>query len=175
MATRSWSCATSIHIPIPSGENWSPRNADTPVSTGKNTTSAQILGPRAAHPEPPGHRNQGTVGDRILLVSICTQNWSWATALHNNFLPERIGLPGERHRLAGGTSQSVTARLANSRNNQMAKGKGKNIRNRNQGYWESSDPSFPTTGSPGYPNTPEKQDWFKGTSPDDRGHKKGHK
>ena len=40
----------------------------------------------------------------------------------------------------------------------MVRGKGKNINNRNQGYLASSEPSSPTTRSPGYPNTPEKQD-----------------
>jgi ABC-type oligopeptide transport system ATPase subunit len=38
------------------------------------------------------------------------------------------------------------------------KGKCKNITNRNQDYLASSEPSTPTTGSPGYPNTSEKQD-----------------
>ena len=54
--------------------------------------------------------------------------------------------------------QSETARPANSRDNQMVRGKGKNISHRNQGYLASSEPSSPTTASPGYPNTPEKQD-----------------
>jgi hypothetical protein len=40
----------------------------------------------------------------------------------------------------------------------MAKGKGKNLTNRNQDYSPSSEPSTPTSASPGYPNTPEKQD-----------------
>jgi putative protein kinase ArgK-like GTPase of G3E family len=40
----------------------------------------------------------------------------------------------------------------------MAKGKRKNLTNRNQEHWASSEPSSPTTTSPGYPNTPEKQD-----------------
>ena len=40
----------------------------------------------------------------------------------------------------------------------MAKGKGKNLTNRNQDHWTSAEPSTPTTASPGYPNTPEKQD-----------------
>ena len=39
----------------------------------------------------------------------------------------------------------------------MVKGKHKNLTNRNQEHWASSEPSTPTT-SPGYPNTPEKQD-----------------
>ena len=54
-------------------------------------------------------------------------------------------------------SKSETARPANTRDNQMAKGKHKNISNRNQGYLASSEPSSPTTASPGYPNTPQKQ------------------
>ena len=40
----------------------------------------------------------------------------------------------------------------------MAKGKGKNISNRNQGYLASSEPSSPTIASPGYTITLEKQD-----------------
>jgi hypothetical protein len=40
----------------------------------------------------------------------------------------------------------------------MARDKGKNISNRNQDYLESSEPSSPIRVSPGYPNTPEKQD-----------------
>jgi chromosome segregation ATPase len=40
----------------------------------------------------------------------------------------------------------------------MAKGKCKNLNNRNQDHWVSSEPRTPNTVSPGYPNTPEKQD-----------------
>jgi hypothetical protein len=40
----------------------------------------------------------------------------------------------------------------------MAKDKRKNLTNRNQDRSPSSEPSTPTTVSPGYPNTPEKQD-----------------
>jgi hypothetical protein len=40
----------------------------------------------------------------------------------------------------------------------MTKGKCKNLTNRNQDHSPSSEPSFPTSVSPGYPNTPEKQD-----------------
>ena len=40
----------------------------------------------------------------------------------------------------------------------MAKGKRKNLTNRNQDQSPSSEPSTPTSASPGYPNTPEKQD-----------------
>jgi hypothetical protein len=40
----------------------------------------------------------------------------------------------------------------------MPKGNRKNLTNRNQDHLASSEPSTPTTASPGYPNTPEKQD-----------------
>jgi hypothetical protein len=41
----------------------------------------------------------------------------------------------------------------------MAKGKKhKNLTNRNKDYSASSEPSTPTTVSPGYTNTPKKQD-----------------
>jgi hypothetical protein len=59
----------------------------------------------------------------------------------------------------------------------MEKGMGNNISNRNQGYLASSECSSPTTKSPEYPNTLEKQDSnLKITSHDDeRGLKQGHK
>ena len=40
----------------------------------------------------------------------------------------------------------------------MAKGKRKNLTNRNQDHSPSSEPSTPTSASPGHPNTPEKLD-----------------
>ena len=40
----------------------------------------------------------------------------------------------------------------------MVKGNHRNLTNRNQDYLASSEPSSPTTASPRYPNTPEKQD-----------------
>ena len=40
----------------------------------------------------------------------------------------------------------------------MARGKYKNLSNRNQDYLASSEPSSPTTVNSGYLNTPEKQD-----------------
>ena len=38
------------------------------------------------------------------------------------------------------------------------KGKDKNLTNRNQDHSPSSEPSTPTSASPGYPNTPKKLD-----------------
>ena len=40
----------------------------------------------------------------------------------------------------------------------MAKGKCKNLTNRNQDHSPSPEPSTPTSPSPGHPNTPEKLD-----------------
>jgi hypothetical protein len=54
--------------------------------------------------------------------------------------------------------QAETGITINSRNYQMVKGKYKNLTNRNQDHLASSGPSTPNTVSPGYPNTPEKQD-----------------
>jgi hypothetical protein len=66
------------------------------------------------------------------------------------FLLERAGLSGVlTHRVARGASQSETARTANTRYKQMSRCKGKKISNRHQGYLESSEPSSPTTASPG--------------------------
>jgi hypothetical protein len=49
--------------------------------------------------------------------------------------------------------QPETARTSNTRDYQMAKGKCKNLTNRNQDYLASSEPSTPNTATPGYPNT----------------------
>jgi hypothetical protein len=54
--------------------------------------------------------------------------------------------------------QPETARTSNSKDYHMVKGKHKNLINRNQDYLASSEPSTPTTASPGYHNTTEKQD-----------------
>ena len=41
----------------------------------------------------------------------------------------------------------------------MTKGKHKNPTNKKQGHVATSEPSSPTTASPRYPNTPEKQEF----------------
>jgi hypothetical protein len=52
----------------------------------------------------------------------------------------------------------VTTITTNSRDYQMAKGKGKTLTNRNKDHSPSSEPSTPTSPIPGHPNTPEKLD-----------------
>ena len=94
---------------------------------------------------------------------------SFGFRLHRGAMPQifipksllkRIGLPGVLTQACRRDKpQSETERPANTRDNQMERGKGKNISNRNQGYLASSEPSSPMTASPGYPNTPEKQDF----------------
>jgi hypothetical protein len=54
--------------------------------------------------------------------------------------------------------QSDIARASSIKDNQMARDKGKNISNRNQGYLASSESSSPNMASPGYTITQEKQD-----------------
>lgn len=87
---------------------------------------------------------------------------------------KRSGLPVVlTYRLTGGSNHCQTARPADTRGKQMARGKGKNLSNRNQGHLASSEAKH----IPGYPNTPEKQDFdFKITSHDyNRGLQEGHK
>ena len=77
-------------------------------------------------------------------------------------------VPGETQSSSGGEiallalrrfkHQLVTTGPTKARDNQMAKGKRRNITNRNQGNMAASEPSSLTAVSPGYPNTPEKQD-----------------
>jgi hypothetical protein len=76
---------------------------------------------------------------------------------------ERVGFPGvltEVNRITGGTNklQPETAITTNTRDYQVAKGKCKNLTNRNQEHSASSEPNTPTTASPGYPTTFEKQE-----------------
>jgi hypothetical protein len=141
--------------PKPLGKSWSPRSANTPVSTGKTTTSVHISGTKRTLAEPSGHRNQGRARDRIILVFMCTPGLTSAIALHTQIPPRK----NWSHRSTDSQAsrrdkpQSETARPANTRDNQMMTGKGKNISNRNQGYLATSEPSSPTTVSPGYPKT----------------------
>ena len=77
----------------------------------------------------------------------------------------------DHHRLIGSQRdkpQSEVARPANTRDNQMVRGKHNNLSNRNQGYLALSEPNSPTTASPTYRNTLEKQESdLKITSHDD--------
>jgi hypothetical protein len=74
---------------------------------------------------------------------------------------ERTGLPGvltEANRITGGKSSSQRQIEHLTPDQKMVKGKLNNLTNGNHYHTVSSEPSTPTTVSPGYPNTPEKQD-----------------
>jgi hypothetical protein len=122
-----------LHTQESPGESWSLRRANTPVNTVKTITSLQIYGPRGTLPEPSGDRNQGTAGDRILLVSVCIpelilyHSSSYPNSSRENWSPRNTDTEACRR----DNSQSETARPANTKDSQMVKGKGKNIRNRN--------------------------------------------
>jgi hypothetical protein len=135
------------------------RNADTPESTCETTNSAQIPVPRGTHLESSGHGNQRTVLDRILPVFVCTVELTCATALHTKVPPREGWSPSnaDTQTYRRDMPQPETKRPVNTTDNQMTRGKCKNISNRNQGYLPSSEPSSTTTASSGYPNTLEKQ------------------
>ena len=54
------------------GGSYPSRSAYIPVNTGKTNTSLQIPGQRGALTEPSEHRNKGSTGARIPLISVCT-------------------------------------------------------------------------------------------------------
>jgi hypothetical protein len=127
--------------------------------TSKTTTSLQIPGPIGILTLPSGHGNQGSAGDRILLISVGIPELTMYTAHHTQIPPENWSpMSTDTQVCRNDKLKSETPRPANTIENQMVKGKHKNINNRNQDYLASSESSSPTTVNPGYPNTSEKQD-----------------
>jgi hypothetical protein len=124
----AWSLSCAFHTQIPPGESWSLRSANTPMSTVKTTTSAQSPDSRGTRWEPSEHRNQGKARDRSLPVSLYTPE---LTFQHSS--PYQIP-PKENWSPRSADTQSETARPANTRDSQMARGKGKKLSNRNQDY-----------------------------------------
>ena len=81
----------------------------------------------------------------------------------HKFCPDRAGvlevlthLRSQAHRK--NKLQSETSSPANTRDNQMGRGKHKNISNRNQGYLALSEPSSPITASAEHSKHTGKQD-----------------
>jgi len=136
------SCATVLHIQILLEESWTPRSADTTVRTGKTTPSAQRDLPGTFRTQEP----RSSLG-QILQVSVWAQNWSCATDLHIQIPPREnwSSRSTDTQACRRDKSQSENARSANARDNYIARGKGKNISNRNKGYLASLEPSSPTT------------------------------
>jgi hypothetical protein len=123
-----------LHTQILQGERVSPRNANIPANTGKTTISDQIPGLRGTHPEPSGHRKQGSSGDRIFWFCPNPRADPVPQLSIPKFLPEITNLLGDLQTCKRDKPQSGTARPASTRDIQMARGNGKNISNRNQGY-----------------------------------------
>ena len=117
------------------------------------------LGPTQEHT---GCRSSRAAGTGSYLPPSAPRRWGCSTALCALVLPGEswsprsadIGLQTQRRNKL----QPETARASNTRDYQMVKGKCKNLTDRNQGYLTSLELSTPTTASPGYPNTLEKQD-----------------
>ena len=109
-----------------------------------------------------------------LLVFTCARSRALALDLITNsrhpsqlqhYFPGILTNPGSKHhRIAGSKAhrkdrpQWETGRLDNTKDNQMARRKHKSICNRNQFNLVTSESNSPTIASPGYPQTPIKQD-----------------
>jgi hypothetical protein len=130
------------------------------VNKCETITSAHFAGPEGTCPEPSGYRNQRTDRDRILPVCLYSGagRVPHSSSYPNSTSREKVFRSAYTQAYKRDKPQSERARAATIRDNQMARGKGKNISNRKQGYMASSEPSSHTTASPEYPNTPEKQD-----------------
>jgi len=149
------------------GESWTLRSADAPENS-EETTLCPHSRPKRKSPSAM-HRDQGAVRGRTVLASACAESWKPVTrstyTTESRALCSQMQLKENRptgaltHRPTGGSSHcQETARQANTRDNQRARGKRRNLSNRNQDYLAWSEPSSPTTTNTGYPNTPEKKD-----------------
>jgi hypothetical protein len=90
----NWPCATALHTKIPTGKNWYPRSAHTPVTTCKTTTSIPIAGPRGISQS---HQDTGTKeqpGKGSFWFPSAPWSWPCATALHTQIPPRENHLPG---------------------------------------------------------------------------------
>ena len=101
---------------------------------------------RGTSHESSGQKNWGASWDKIHPASICFRSWFHDTALHTQIPLGESWSPRstEKHACSGDKPQSETARPPITRDNQMARGKGKNTSNRNQGYLATSEISSAT-------------------------------
>ena len=115
--------------------------------------------------QPGAHRElEQSSWERVLSATMSIKELDCSASLWALFLPGKSYSPR-----SGDTGLQAyrmdklkpeAARPTNTRDNQMLKGKCRNLTNRNQGYMSSSEPCPPTTANPGHPNTPEKQDLY---------------
>jgi hypothetical protein len=78
----------------------------------------------------------------------------WSATARATGLPRDLKQPRNKR----DRQQTESHRPVNTRDNQMARGKLKTIRDRSQYMWASSEPSSPTTASPEYTNRSENQE-----------------
>ena len=104
---------------------------------------------------PRGIRTQEPTNTQVqdMSSSVYTLDLTCATALQTQIPPEESWSPrsADTQVYRRDKLQSESARPSNSTYNQMVRGKGKNISNRNKGYLASSEPSSPTTVVTGCP------------------------
>ena len=105
-----------------------------------------LEGPSQSH-QVTGTNNQLGIGSFFFLS--LPQSWHCTTELHTSIPPAENWSPRiiETEAYMKDKPQSEKARPANTRDNQTAKEKGKNISNRNQCHLAPSEPSSPTTAS----------------------------
>ena len=142
---------------------------DVVKTTAEATTFSPTLSITGTPKEPGKHKSLPRQRHGFLPVCTCAQ--SRASALDLNPFsqhPSSSSTPLgfwhiQNHKIRGSQAhrkerlQSETARSVNTRDNQMVRGKHKNISNRNQSYLATSESSYPTTASPRYPKMSEKQ------------------
>jgi hypothetical protein len=130
------------------GESWSPRSTLTPKLRSEITNFSPITVQNEASQDRTQHRNSGAAGTGSFwspsepVPQLSTQKLWPGEGLSRS---ADTGLQVHR----GDKFQSERARPTNTRDNQMARGKHKKLNNRNQDYFESSEPSSHTTASPG--------------------------
>jgi hypothetical protein len=119
-------------------------------------------GPSQTHQDTATEGQPGTESFQFLSTP---QTLSHSSSYPNSYRRELVS---QEYRLVKGTSHSQTAGPANTRDNQVVRGKGKNISNRNQGFLASLETHSPTTVSPCTTTHQKKQDYdLKITSHDD--------
>lgn len=120
---QSWPCDTALSTKIQWVENWILRSVDNAESKGETITSSHIPSPRGTRLEPSGHRSWGAVLDRILPSSGSVE----VTLSHNHLCSDPSGRDPRRIK-----PLSKAAGPGNTRDNQRARGKCKNVTNRNK-------------------------------------------
>jgi hypothetical protein len=138
ICAQSWPCATELHTQIPPGESWLagvPTHFQAQVRPTLLFKFLDHEGPSQSHQDT-GTKDQLGTGSFWSLSP--PQSWPCNTPLHTHVPPwENYSPRGYWHTPQAyrrDKPKSETERPANTRDNQMVKGKCKNISNRNLDY-----------------------------------------